>query len=147
LGTQALGLAPLLMLQANIKLDLSFDDYDEVNQMAMLEPFMANFSQLFEGMMGQDIDSILNGDRIEIPEGQELKAQLKWGIEFFHTLFDVCQKMAEQGEMEVNASFPNLASLQASIKSEDLGKAIHLALRSTIYDKAIKPEYEWCISN
>lgn len=131
------------MLQANLKLDLSFDDYNEINQMAMLEPFMANFSQLFEGMIGQDVDSILNGDRIEIEEGQELTGQLKLVIEFFHTLFDVCQNMADQGEMEVNASFPNLASLQANFKSEDLGKAIHLALRSTIYDQGIKPKYEW----
>lgn len=142
MGPLAMGLAPVLMLQLNAKIDLDFDSFDELKDLPMFEPLLANFAQLFEGIIGSDVETMLT-DRIELQEGQDLNKHLKLIIEFMHTMFDVCQNMATEGKVELAASFPNVASLNLDISSEDLGKAILLGLRSTFYEKQIKPKYEW----
>jgi len=40
-----------------------------------MEPFLANFNQLFEGALGQDLETLLSGDeRINLEEmGEESK--------------------------------------------------------------------------
>jgi hypothetical protein len=142
MGPIAMGLAPVLMLQLNAKIALDFDSFDELKELAMVEPLLATFAQLFEGMSGSDVETMLT-DRIELEEGQELNPQLKLIIQFMHTMFDVCQNMAMDGQVLLNASFPNVASLNLDISSEDLGKAILLGLRSSVYENKIKPKYEW----
>ena len=65
LGPFAMAVSPILFLQMNAKIDLDFDSFEEMKELPMLEPFMANFSQLFEGMFGSDVETMLS-DRIEI---------------------------------------------------------------------------------
>lgn len=143
LGKLAAGLAPFVLMQANAKIELSSDAFDEIKELSMLEPFLANFAQLFEGMAGSDVETMLS-ERIEMEEGQEnVPAHLKVAIEFMHTLFDIFGEMHESGEMELNVSFPNIASLKLNVTSEDLGTALLLATKFALYEKTIKPKYEW----
>ena len=67
-----MGVSPLILLTLNGQVDLAFEDYNELKDLPLLEPFMANFNQLFEGALGQDVDTLL-GDRIDISalEGKE----------------------------------------------------------------------------
>jgi hypothetical protein len=142
MGPLAMGLAPVLMLQLNAKIALDFDSFDELKELPMFEPLLATFAQLFEGMSGSDVETMLI-DRIELEEGQDLDSTLKLTIEFMHTLFNVFQSMAKDGEVEVNASCPNIASLNLNILSEDLGKAVLLGVRSSVYENKIKPKFTW----
>lgn len=50
---QALMVAPLTMLQMNANLNITFDDFEEIESHDMAQPFLATFNQLFEGPMGQ----------------------------------------------------------------------------------------------
>ena len=133
LGKFAAALAPLVLMQLNAKIELGFEDFAEIKDFAMMEPFLASFSQLLEGMAGSDVETMLS-DRIEIEEGTEIPAYLKQVIEFMHTLFNVLQNMHEDGEMEVNFSFPNIASAKVNVTTKDLGLALMLALKATVYD-------------
>lgn len=67
--------SPFILLTLNGNIDLSFEDYEEVKDLPMMEPFLANFNQLFEGALGQDIETLLKGDeRINLEEmGEESK--------------------------------------------------------------------------
>lgn len=47
-----MGISPIILLTLNGKVDLNFEDYDEVKELPMMEPFLANFNQLFEGALG-----------------------------------------------------------------------------------------------
>lgn len=98
MGPFAMGLGPVLMLQMNAKFTLDFDSFDELKELPMFEPLLANFAQLFEGMSGSDVETMLT-DRIQLEEGQELDPKLKLIIEFMHTLFDVFQNMDQNGEV------------------------------------------------
>ena len=60
-----LPVAPIILLTLNGQVDLAFDDYNELKDLPMLEPFMANFNQLFEGALGEDIDTLLE-DKIDL---------------------------------------------------------------------------------
>lgn len=39
-----MGVSPFILLTLNGQVDLAFDDYDELKDLPILEPFMANFS-------------------------------------------------------------------------------------------------------
>jgi hypothetical protein len=60
-----MGVSPIILLTLNGQVDLAFDDYNELKDLPMLEPFMANFNQLFEGALGEDIDTLLE-DKIDL---------------------------------------------------------------------------------
>ena len=145
LGKFAAALAPFVLMQLNAKIELGFDDFAEIKDFAMMEPFLASFGQLLEGMVGSDVETMLS-ERIEIEEGQDIPAHLKLAIDFMHTLFDIFQEMHESGEMELNASFPNIASAKLNVTTMDLGKALILALKASVYDTKIKPKYDWIAS-
>ena len=70
-----MGISPILLLTMNGNVDLNFEDYEDVKNLPMMEPFLANFNQLFEGALGQDLDTLLSGDeRINLEEmGEESK--------------------------------------------------------------------------
>lgn len=50
---QAMIFAPLSMLQVSANLNITFDDFEEIEEHPMAQPFMATFDQLFEGVAGQ----------------------------------------------------------------------------------------------
>ena len=143
LGSIAMALAPMLMVALNGNLAIEFDSFDELKELPMLQPLLANFAQLFEGVTGSDVETMLS-DRIQMEEGVEIKSYLKLMIEFMHTIFDICEKMA--GEIELNFTFPKVAGVKLNITSEDLGKVILLLVRATMYEKKVKPKYEWTIA-
>jgi hypothetical protein len=39
-----MGISPIILLTLNGEVDLNFDDYDEIKDLPMLEPLMANFN-------------------------------------------------------------------------------------------------------
>jgi len=47
------------------------------------------------------------------------------------------------GEIELNFTFPKCVAVRLNIKSEDLGKAILLFVRSSYYENKVKPRYSW----
>ena len=111
----------------------------------MMEPFHANFSQLFEGMAGGEVDAMLEErcDLSVLEEGK-LSEKTKMAMEFIHTLFDIFKEMSDSGEIEINGSIPNIASLNFNVKSEGLGTALHLATK-LVYDGKFKPRYEYAL--
>jgi hypothetical protein len=44
MGPLAMGLAPVLMLQLNAKIALDYDSFDELKELPMFEPLLANFA-------------------------------------------------------------------------------------------------------
>lgn len=106
------GISPLILLTLNGQVDLAFDDYDEIKGLPMLEPFMANFSQLFEGALGQDVDTII-GERLDLSEikgDSESVKSFKKMVEMCHAILDLLEAAHEDGDIEVSAVFPKIAS-------------------------------------
>lgn len=60
-----MGISPIILLTLNASVDLAFEDYEDLKSLSVMEPFLANFNQLAEGALGNDIDTIL-GDRIDL---------------------------------------------------------------------------------
>ena len=132
------------MLQANAKIDLSSDSFDEIKDLAIMEPFLANFNQLFEGMAGSEVEAMLE-ERCNLDAAPDLNPKIKMGIEFMHTLFDIFKQMSDSGEIEFCGSIPNIASLKLNITSENLGTALHLASKFLVYDANLKDRYEYSL--
>jgi hypothetical protein len=88
LGTFAYILAPVVLLQLNANLNLTFDDFEELKELPMMEPLLANFGQLFEGITGSDVET-LTSERITDYDGENVPAYLKKAVEAQHTLFDI----------------------------------------------------------
>jgi hypothetical protein len=93
LGPFAFILAPIVLLQMNASLNLTFDDFEELKELPMMEPLLANFGQLFEGISGSDVET-LTSERITEYDGEEVPAYLKRAVEAQHTLFDILQNTA-----------------------------------------------------
>jgi hypothetical protein len=132
-------------MQANAKIELGSDAFGDIKELSMMEPFLANFSQLFEGMAGGEVDAMLEErcDLSVLEEGK-LGEKTKKAMEFIHTLFDIFKEMSDSGEIEINGSIPNIASLNFNVKSEGLGTALHLATK-LVYDGGFKARYEYAL--
>ena len=130
-------------MQANAKIELGSDAFGEIKELSMMEPFLANFGQLFEGMAGGEVDAMLE-ERCDLSVLEEgaLNEKTKMAMEFIHTLFDIFKEMNESGEIEFSGSIPNIASLNFNVRSEDLGTALHLGAKLA-YDGKFKPRYEY----
>ena len=143
LGPIAAFIAPLVLMQANAKIELGSDAFGEIKELSMMEPFLANFGQLFEGMAGGEVDAMLE-ERCDLSVLEEgaLNEKTKMAMEFIHTLFDIFKEMNDSGEIEINGSIPNIASLNFNVRSEDLGTALHLGTK-LVYDGKYKTRYEY----
>jgi hypothetical protein len=144
LGMFAGFFAPLVLMQANAKIDLTTDAFDDIKELSMMEPFLANFNQIFEGMAGGEVDALLEErcDLSVLEEGK-LSAKSTMAMEFLHTMFDIFKEMSDSGEIEINASIPNISSMNFHIRSEGLGTALHLATKVLVYDAKMKARYEY----
>jgi len=111
----------------------------------MMEPFLANFNQLFEGMAGSEVESTLE-EVCDLEAAPELNAGIKMAMEFMHTLFEIFKEMHESGEVQIHASFPNIASVRLHINSQKLGTAAHLATKFLVYDGKLKDRYEYALN-
>lgn len=60
-----MGVSPIILLTLNGQVDLAFEDFNELKDLPMLEPFMANFNQIFEGALGEDVDTLIE-DKIDL---------------------------------------------------------------------------------
>lgn len=65
-----MGISPFILLTLNGEIDLKFEDFDDVKELPMMEPLLANFSQIFEGATTQSVDELLADkmDFSELPE-------------------------------------------------------------------------------
>ena len=143
LGPIVAFIAPLVLMQANAKIELGSDAFGDIKELSMMEPFLANFGQLFEGMAGGEVDAMLE-ERCDLSVLEEgaLNEKTKMAMEFIHTLFDIFKEMNESGEIEFSGSIPNIASLNFNVRSVDLGTALHLGAKLA-YDGKFKPRYEY----
>lgn len=57
--------APVFMLQLSANVNIQFDDYESITSHPMAAPFLASFSQLFEGTFGDKEEMTA---KIEVPE-------------------------------------------------------------------------------
>ena len=61
--------APILLLEVNANLDLTFDSFDDLKEHPMARTFMLSYKQLMEGMLGNPIDVVKEGlDLSSIPD-------------------------------------------------------------------------------
>jgi len=117
LGRIALVLLPVVFLQFKSSFELDFDSWNDVKENQFMEPFLANFNQLLEGMMGSDIETCL-ADRIELSEdADDSVKEIKMAIEFMHTLFEIFENMAADASAEFKLTIPNMVSGHAVVAS------------------------------
>lgn len=145
LGSIAAAIAPFVLLQANAKIELTSDSFGEIKELSMMEPFLANFNQIFEGMAGSEVDATLE-ERCDLDAAPDLNPGIKMAMEFMHTLFDIFKEMHESGEVVLSASIPNIVSTRLNITSEKLGTACHLGSKFLVYDGKLKDRYEYALN-
>ena len=110
-----MGVSPLILLTLNGQVDLAFEDYDELKDLPLLEPFLANFNQLFEGATGQDLDTVLDeSNRIDVSsipdDAPKSLTQFKQAIDLIHAWLDLLAVAHEDGDLQVSAVWPKIAS-------------------------------------
>jgi len=63
---------PLLLLETNANIDISFDSYDELKDHPMAQTLMVSYKQLFGGIIGGDLDEAKEPtDLSDIPEDKQ----------------------------------------------------------------------------
>jgi hypothetical protein len=72
-------IAPAFLVQVNGSLDFHFDDFDEILEHPLAAPFLASFSQLAEGAIGDKNDHLK-------PLGELTLEEDHWRYEKYSTL-------------------------------------------------------------
>jgi len=60
-----------------------------------------------------------------------------------HAVLDLLEAASEDGDIQVSAVFPKMVAAKASFKSADIAKLFRIAILSTYYEKALKPQFEY----
>ena len=61
-------------------------------------------------------------------------------MEIVHDALDMSNDIDDT--VEIKAAWPQLAMVEASVKSQGLGKALGLGLMMGVYNPLLKPQYE-----
>ena len=72
--------APAMMLSLNANVDINFEDFDDIKNHPMAGPAMMSFSELFEGMLGMNVDEV-KATRLNVPEGGSEGEKVKFFLE------------------------------------------------------------------
>jgi hypothetical protein len=123
-------LSPATMLTVNGKLDLDFEDIEEIEAHPMAGPLMATFNQLFEGAIGAEPSQILESklDLTGLAEPGD-----NFEMEFIQGLFKLLEKSDEfikdlaSGHFSVNVNLPSmLINANYEYTAPGLKDALHL---------------------
>jgi len=74
---------------------------------------------------------------------QERGKEFKKRVEMVHAVLDLLEAASEDGHIQVSAVFPKMAAFRSSIKSADIAKLLRVVLLSTVYEKLLKPQFEY----
>lgn len=96
------GVSPLILLTLNANVDLAFEDLEELKALPVMEPFLANFSQIAEGALGSDLDTLV-GDRLDLSAIDDNNSpgakQFKNAVEMVHAILDLLEAASEDGDI------------------------------------------------
>lgn len=132
----AMMIAPGFMLALNGKVNIKFNDFEEVEQHPMAAPLMATFEQLFEGMTGKT-PSEFKEQKFDVsgckPQpGTEQSLILKV-VEFHSLVQALVNDMPTASHINVNVNCPDmLVNTEVDINAPGLKQALALALHLPI---------------
>lgn len=96
------GVSPLILLTLNASVDVAFEDLEELKALPVMEPFLANFSQIAEGALGSDLDTLV-GDRLDLSAIDDNNSpgatQFKNAVEMVHAILDLLEAASEDGDI------------------------------------------------
>ena len=132
----ALMIAPITMLQFNANLNIEFDDFSEIEEHPMAQPFLATFGQLFEGQAGMPwnefMDLKFDTEGCKVEPGSEEEIGLKF-VELHTLLCSVVSDMNAQGNVELSMSIPSyLMTSEVHITAPGVQQAFALGLQMLI---------------
>mmetsp|Transcript_13163 Transcript_13163/g.20460 ORF Transcript_13163/g.20460 Transcript_13163/m.20460 type:complete len:605 (+) Transcript_13163:18-1832(+) len=154
LASVLMAFGPLFLLQVNGQLDLKFEDFDDLKSHPMMEPFMANLSELLDGLFTADLETLLT-ERVELDT--EVSDSLKDSEDYkmvvaeaklCHTALEIFNEMgSEVSTVEIKACWERMATMHVNLKSQALGSALTLGLILGYYRTCVKPTFEWLVEN
>ena len=134
--------APTLLFSLTGNVDLTFDDYEEIEEHPMAAPMLATFEQLFEGMMEQSpsdlSNKVLSFEKLddEKKEHRHYKS-MSMAIEGLNVGLDFLGGISEEITVSASsANFPFSASI--NVNSAGIGAAAKLAINSMLVPKLAK---------
>ena len=129
--------APVFMIAVNGKVNVKFNDFEEIESHPMAGPLMATFEQLFEGMLQRSPHEFMD-DRFDA-EGIEAEPNSKdgfllQGIELHHLILEALNDMPRASHINYNVSVPEmLLNVEADINAPGLKDALLLAMHLPIH--------------
>ena len=133
-------ISPIFLLAVNGNVNIKFDEYNDISEHPVFAPGMANFNELYEGMMESDPSEIM-GKRVDTemretddPEEKEKFDQLKAIAECFNSIADCMEDLGETFEVDISAPDYCL-STRFALHCSGVGKALSLFGMSKICDK------------
>ena len=130
-------LSPALLLSLNGSIEINFDDFNDISDHPVFAPAMANFNELYEGMMESHPDEVMakrvTTEMIETedPEEKAKFDKLKKAAECFNSIADTMGDLGDS--FEIDLSFPIWClSSRISLKSSGVGKVVSLLLMNKI---------------
>ena len=119
------------LLKINGKVQVNFDDFDDVKDHPLMEPFMHSFQDVFEQHVGDTPDNSIT-NKIS---AQDSDSEVGLFITQLNGLIDAMSATFEQGNGHTNIKiaakdFP--FAFDIDVESEELGKGCNLALKSIL---------------
>ena len=124
-------LAPAFLVQVQGNLNFEFDDIDEVLEHPLAAPFLASFSQLAEGAIGDKNDHLKPIGELAIEKDHWMYARLSTGKLLINTFYDLLNDLDNSADshVDVRGACPDLGvSGFATIKSEGIKDLLLMAL-------------------
>lgn len=134
--------SPLFLLGFSGKLDIVFNEYEEILEHPMLSKFMLSFSQVFEKLFEQKPDALakkrLDRGQIKLDENSydyESMKNLVALIDLVNDAFDSFNSLDYETFDNINIKILNMnlpISAEINLNSKGLGNAIHLGANALI---------------
>jgi hypothetical protein len=123
-------LAPLFMIQVDANVNIQFDDFDEVKEHPMAGPFLASFSQLAEGALGDKEEMMKLPEFTKTGDLSRRESEVKLACEVIAVIHAIIKDMddSSDSQVEFRGACPKVgASGLVQVKSEGLAEALMLA--------------------
>ena len=132
-------ISPALLLQIGGSVNVQFDDYNEIKDHPVFAPLMANFNELFEGMLENNPEELIERRfDLEGKEDTEGKSphykQLICVVKGYNTCMDALKNLG--GTVELDICLPDYAAtVRLSLKGTAVGKVLTLLMSHLFFDK------------